>query len=293
MFAVAQCEVCHSPTVSLWAQVAGFPHYRCRNCKHLFVHPRPSKDVVEQYYQDATFYHKAEADESRLTCEAQARLCVLTKLVEEEAFNKSLLDVGCASGIFMEQAQRAGWIVEGVEMSPVLCEKARSKGLNVVNGQLENVANKRQYSVITAWEVIEHAINPEAFLSQLSSYTQRGGFIALSTPLSNGLPARMLQARFPYICPPEHLSLFSRQSLYILAKRIGLEPIYFRSFSNLKKDNLKRGLQRFVFDRTPFSISSFSVLLSSLSATLLQPLPRLVDAMGMGAEMEIVFKKVA
>jgi hypothetical protein len=193
----------------------------------------------------------------------------------------------------MEQAQRAGWFVEGVEMSPALCEKAIAKGLSVVNGPLEHLKSERQYPIVTAWEVIEHTLDPEAFLTQLSSRTAQGGFIALSTPLSNGLPARILGSRFPYICPPEHLSLFSKQSIHILGKRIGLEPIYFRSFSNLKKDNLKRGLDRFVFGRIFGSNASISTRLSSFCATLLQPLPHLVDVLGMGAEMEIVFRKVA
>src|SRR5687767_977356 len=230
----------------MWVQVAGFSHYHCNNCQHLFVYPKPLQDVVESYYRDARFYRKAEVEEARLTCEAQARVQVLTNLVEMHGLGKSLLDAGCASGIFMEQAQRAGWLVEGVEMSPALCEKAIAKGLSVVNGPLEDLKSKRQYPIVTAWEVIEHTVDPEAFLAQLSSRTERGGFVALSTPLNNGLPARLLGPRFPYICPPEHLSLFSKQSIHILGKRIGLEPIYFRSFSNLKKENLKRGFDRFI-----------------------------------------------
>jgi len=223
--------------------------------------------------------------------EAQTRLRVLSGFAAAYRVPKRLLDVGCASGIFLEQARNTGWDIEGVELSPVLCNKAKSRGLPVTHGWLESQSTNAKYPVVTAWEVIEHTLDPEVFLNQLYSRTERGGLIALSTPLSNGLPALLLRSRFPMICPPEHLSLFSKKSIKLLGARFGLQLIYFRSFSNLRKDNLKRGLDRFVFGQTrPTSVGS---TLSSFFATLLQPLPRMVDALGLGTEMEIVFRKAA
>lgn len=286
-----RCEICQSTDVTNWATVSIYDYYRCRTCQYLYVYPKPSAGDLKKYYQDAEFYNKAESEESRLIAEAESRLQVLSRLVEKYRLKKCLLDVGCASGIFLEQAQKHRWLVEGVELSPVLAAKARRKGLNVMNGWIGGLPSNSKYPVVTAWEVIEHAIDPVKFLENLRSCVQDGGLVALSTPLSNGLPARVLGSRFPMICPPEHISLFSKQSIMMLGRRLGLEMIRFRSFSNLKKENLERGLFHIVFG--PMAVpNSVGRKLSSLLAVAILPLPKLMDVMGLGSEMEIVFRCV-
>jgi len=286
-----ECEICHSSAVSVWVTVAHYPHYRCRNCRHLFVYPKPCTEVIEAYYRNAAFYSKAETEELRLISEAQTRLRVLSNLAKTYGVKKDLLDVGCASGIFLTQARDCGWDVEGVEPSLALCDKARKKGLHIANGWLEGLITGEQYPVITAWEVIEHALDPVAFLEMLSSHTAPGGLVALSTPLSTGLPALLLRSRFPLICPPEHLSLFSKESMDLLGKRFGLQLLHFRSFSNLKKENLARGLDRFIIGRA--SPKWMAGAISSCIAAWLQHIPDLIDRLGCGSEMEIVFRKAA
>lgn len=284
------CEICKSCSVHLWNTIAGYAHYRCRACNHLFVYPKPCLEKLGEYYDDAAFYAKAEAEELRLVGEARDRISRLNQMAKEYGLKTVLLDVGCASGIFLDQARKEGWTVEGVELSTVLCEKAKAKGLHVMNGWIENLPDTSCYAVVTAWEVIEHSRDPLAFLEQLCSCVQTGGLIALSTPLSDGLPALLLQSRFPMVCPPEHLCLFSRKSLVRLGKRLNLQLVYVRSFSNLRRENLRRGLERYVFGRV--LPSPFSSWLSGLCSTLLQPFPRVIDTVGMGSEIEVIFRKV-
>jgi 2-polyprenyl-3-methyl-5-hydroxy-6-metoxy-1,4-benzoquinol methylase len=38
-----------------------------------------------------------------------------------------LLDIGCASGLFLVQAMQAGWNVSGIEPNEALCEDSRKK----------------------------------------------------------------------------------------------------------------------------------------------------------------------
>lgn len=284
-----QCEVCQSARLVIWATVANYDYYRCKVCKYLYVHPKPSAQEIEKYYQDARFYEQAESEEARLSEEAKRRMRLLTGLAQKYGLDKSLLDVGCASGIFLEQARAKGWLAEGIELSPVLASRARSKGFKVMDGRLEDLNGKGTYPVVTAWEVIEHAMNPANFLAKLRSHVQEGGLLALSTPLSNGIPARLLRSRFPMIYPPEHLSLFSRKSIVILGRHRGLKMVRFQSFSNLKRENLERGLFRFVFSRMAIS-DSIGKKVSSLLALMILPLPKMMDVMGAGTEMEVIFR---
>lgn len=289
---VMQCEICQSTRITLWATVAHYGYYRCKACQYLYVHPKPCAQEIEEYYQDARFYRQAESEEPRLSGEARQRVRLLTELAQKYGLDKSLLDVGCAAGIFLEEAQKRGWTVEGIELSRTLCAKARSKGLSVTNGWLEDLPETARYPVVTVWEVLEHAIDPVQFLSRTRLCAQDGGLVALSTPLSNGLPARILGSQFPMILPPEHLGLFSRKSIMVLGKRLGFEMVHFRSFSNLEKANLERGLCRFVFDPMAFP-EAVKKRLSPVVSAALVPLAKVMDAMGFGSEMEIVFRCVS
>lgn len=284
-----QCEICQSKLLSMWATVSDYNYYRCKKCYYLFVYPKPSSGELRKYYQNTKFYDKAESEKPRLVRESNSRLQMLSGLAKEYGLKKNLLDVGAASGIFLEQGEKNGWSVEGIELSPELADRARNKGFTVTEGLIEELPGNSKFPIVTAWEVIEHTIDPIEFMARLRGYAQDGGLIALSTPLSNGLPARVLGSQFPMICPPEHISLFSRKSITMLGERLRLKMVRFRSFSNLTKVNLERGLFRFVFNPTPIPDTLGRKLSSSLAAAI-SPLPKLIDVLGIGSEMEIVFR---
>jgi hypothetical protein len=255
----------------------------------LFVYPKPSSNELKKYYQNPKFYDKAESEEPRLVRESRSRLQMLSGLAKEYGLKKSLLDVGSASGIFLEQGEKNGWSVEGIELSPELANRARNKGFTVTEGLVEELSSNNKFPIVTAWEVIEHTVDPIEFMAKLRGYAQDGGLIALSTPLSNGLQARLLGSQFPMICPPEHISLFSKKSITMLGERLRLKVVRFRSFSNLMKTNLERGLFRFVFKpiRIPDTLGR---KLSSSLATAISPLPKFIDVLGIGSQMEVVFR---
>ncbi len=286
---VGDCEICGSARVAPWVTVTGYVYHRCRQCRHLSVRPRPSAAVIEAYYRDAAFYDKAISEEVRLAAEARVRVRELQHLAERFGLEHRLLDVGCATGVFLREARDARWSVSGIEPSPALAERARARGLTVSEGWLERVPASDRYPVVTAWEVIEHVLDPISFFRHLRARVRPGGLLALSTPLSTGLPALLLRSRFPMLSAPEHLSVFSRRSLALLATRLGFEVVAFKSFSNLKRDNLARGLCRLAFGRAAEPGTTTWRLAAALSS-LLAPLPRVMDALGAGSEMQVVLR---
>jgi len=78
-----------------------------------------------------------------------------------------LLDVGCASGLFLLQARQAGWNIAGIEPNEALCEDAR-KNLNGASEiqckTLEMARLQSGFDAITVWDVLEHVPDPQVFL---------------------------------------------------------------------------------------------------------------------------------
>jgi 2-polyprenyl-3-methyl-5-hydroxy-6-metoxy-1,4-benzoquinol methylase len=287
-----RCEICESSGSALWVTVSGYDFYRCRRCRHLFVYPLPAAELISRYYGNSAFYDDALQQERRMIRDARSRLGLLSRLARRYRIDKELLDIGCASGIFMRQAFHSGWHTTGIEMSPPLVSLARSQGLEVIHARIEEACIERSFGVITAWEVLEHCLDPVSLMQRLRSLLRPGGLLAVSTPSSTGIMARVLRSRFPMLCPPEHLRLFSRSSLMQLAARFELKPIFRRSFSNLGTANLQRGVARYLFP--PARVSGpVGDLLSRIIAPILFPACRLMDAAGLGSEFEVVFRCVA
>ena len=143
---------------------------------------------------------------------------------------------------------------------------------------------------MTAWEVIEHARDPVALLRALVQNVVPGGLLALSTPRSDGIPARIMGAKFPMLCPPEHLRLFSRESLARLARAMRLELVHYSSFSNLTAEALASGLSRVIFGRKLIDTPAPERALFNMLGRTTAWIPQWVDRAGLGTEMQVVYR---
>ncbi|MBA3733327.1 class I SAM-dependent methyltransferase [Patescibacteria group bacterium] len=121
-----------------------------------------------------------------------------------------LLDVGCATGFFMNIAKDFGFEVYGVEMSDFAAQKGRDAGLNIITGPLEgsNYPDSH-FDVITMCDVLEHVSSPKDVLAEAKRILKKGGVLMVNTPDSESLWSRLFGSRWHLILPPEHLHYFS------------------------------------------------------------------------------------
>jgi 2-polyprenyl-3-methyl-5-hydroxy-6-metoxy-1,4-benzoquinol methylase len=146
----------------------------------------------------------------------------------------SLLDVGCSAGFFLEQAQAAGWRVEGLEPNPATAQAAAARlGCQVCNEPLEEGAAlpAQGLDAVTAWDVIEHLREPRLLLKQAWQALKPGGLLGLSTPNHRGLFPRLslaaagLAGVWPHPTPPWHLYQFSERGLKRLLGQEGFKVL--------------------------------------------------------------------
>lgn len=198
---------------------------RCRACGLAFRYPMPDAAQVREIYEalDDELYLEEEGNRRRAARRALA-------LVERYANPDSgpLLDVGCSSGLFLEEAERRGWSVRGVEPSQSLSERARRRlGDRVETASFEGYGGAgAPFAAITLWDVLEHVTDPRAFLSKASSLLAPGGVIVVNVPRRDSPMARLLGRRWPLLLP-EHLYYFTPRSLRRLSERAGLRTVAF------------------------------------------------------------------
>lgn len=100
---------------------------------------------------------------------------------------KTALDVGCGAGLLCEPLARLGGQVAGVDAAPENIEAARahaaltSLAIDYRAGEIADQGLGR-FDVVTCMEVIEHVMDPGAFVAELVRHLKPDGLLLLSTP---------------------------------------------------------------------------------------------------------------
>lgn len=270
------CPACDSRRAQWAFVVAGFPHVRCRECGSVFVSPLPPPTVVQATYLDPEYHGDVQASEARMRAEARARARVLA-----ERGCTRVLEVGCGAGFFVEALLELGIEGEGVDPGPQ-AQRAAARGLPIHPIWLEDHQPTAPYDGVAMFELLEHLPDPVHALRWCHRWLKPGATLALSTPSASGLPARALGRRFPMLCPPNHLEVFTRRGLAALLERGGFRPYRWISFSNLDRPALERSLQRFFLGSSPPARRAAALL-----ARVAESPVQLVDRLGLGISFEV------
>lgn len=105
--------------------------------------------------------------------------------MRRRAHGDDFLDVGSNFGLMVEAAGRAGFRPVGVEPNQALVSAAREQfpGRTYLSGLLEEIDfGARRFDMVYCSEVIEHTIDPRAFLEHISAVMRPGGLLYLTTP---------------------------------------------------------------------------------------------------------------
>lgn len=200
----------------------GRTFWRCGGCGFETQHPLPTpgelRRYYEQSYQDGLYRDFVEAREiKKLT--ARERL----RQVKPYCRPGRWLDVGCANGVFVAAAREAGMDAEGIEMAAPAVEEAQKASLPVSQATIEQHDPGYLYDTITAFDVLEHVLDPMAFLRAAHRLLVPGGSLAIAVPNQASLSCRLMGPRWYFYIPEEHLHYYNPSTMRKLAARCGFE----------------------------------------------------------------------
>ncbi|MBC8163220.1 MAG: class I SAM-dependent methyltransferase [Roseiflexaceae bacterium] len=243
-FEHADCPICErnsaAPLLSgpdlLHPSPQQFQLVSCQHCGHIYQNPRPRPEVIGRYYPpDYAPFQTAIADEPRWWRRVERRIgrAKLCRAVHSYAGGPGhLLDIGCATGLFLDGMRRLGWGVAGVEPSPGAAAYARERfGLQVFQGTVEtaNLA-PASFDAVTLWDVLEHVPEPRMLFAEVQRILRPGGVLVISLPNPDSLEARLLKQHWLGWDLPRHLNLFKPALLKPQLARYGLQVEAMRSF---------------------------------------------------------------
>jgi SAM-dependent methyltransferase len=162
----------------------------------------------------------------------------------------ALLEIGCAYGLFLDEARGAFSSVMGLDVADVAVQHAREKlHLNVrAEDFLESDLDAGAFDVVCLWDTIEHLARPDLFLAKVHRVLSPDGLAFLTTGDIGSWNAKLRGRRWRHIHPPSHLHYFSRATIRRLLERLGFEVLgaetaayYHTLFNILASIRLYRG----------------------------------------------------
>lgn len=212
---------------SLWT------FFKCRSCGFVFFNPYIPGDEIVSFY--------SQLEDREYSAEAEGRSknfnTILKRLRRLEP-GSTLLDIGAASGIFLDLARKDGFTVDGIEPSSYLVEEAKNRyRLDVFNGTLEEFHAQKQsgkqddkkYSVVTLLDIIEHLVEPDRFMDDVDKLLEDNGLLVLVTPDIGSLAARVMGKRWWHY-RIAHINFFNRKALRYFFEKHGYQIVKTKKY---------------------------------------------------------------
>lgn len=220
------CTVCGRPDLKPLLEKGGQRYCQCARCGHIAMEPLPELEDQEAFYkqQYAEGAYKGYLDARPLKLRTfDRRLDAILRTVPASG---RVLDVGCASGAFVEAARKRGLDAWGVEQVPDAvfgAPAAVRPYLFVKNVEREELEG--EYGLVTFFDVLEHMREPRVFLRRVRSLLRPGGFIALTCPDRTHLLRYLMGKRWPHFQPFQHFHLFGGSDLRSFLEQGGFDVL--------------------------------------------------------------------
>ncbi len=150
--------------------------------------------------------------------------------------NKLVLDIGCNTGDLTKIIAKENKVV-GIELSKGAVEKAKQKGLKVIQAGVYKIPFKdNSFDVVHFSEVVEHILDTKKALDEIYRALKPNGKLIITTPNCCSFRDRILvlfghlQA---YALHEEHVRLFNKKRLadYLKKSKFKIKKIYGTGFS--------------------------------------------------------------
>ncbi|MBW2707726.1 MAG: class I SAM-dependent methyltransferase [Deltaproteobacteria bacterium] len=218
---------------------------RCMDCGLMRTTPRPTPETMGYYYPD--HYGPYRGTRVNPDKKGNGRLSFLRKWVKGIfPFNTTrlpklqpsrVLEIGCASGAFLNKMSQKGWQVEGLEFSKTASHAARSLGFSVYTGSLETAPDPQcLFDVVVGWMVLEHLHDPVLALQKLHRWVEPNGWLVLSVPNAGSMEFKIFRDCWYALHLPNHLYHYSPDSLRKICAAGGWEIVrifHHRTLTNL------------------------------------------------------------
>ena len=234
-----KCNLCGEDDTILVFKKDEYNIVRCNNCGLLYTNPRDSELEIAKIYQRPYFELEKFAGRARIGYRDYLKDKEIHKLYFKKKLRQvrrhkkkgTLLDVGCATGYFLEKAKKAGFDAWGIDISSYAIKEARKiVGKNKAYvGTAKDISIKRKnFDVVTIYQTLEHSSDPLGDLLRIYKLLIPGGLLVITVPDQGSFFEKILKKSWFAYKPKEHLYYFDSKTIKKILKKAGFVKIMVR-----------------------------------------------------------------
>ncbi len=228
------CAICGGTATDQLYVKSGYAIGRCRRCGLVYANPRAPESTILGRYSSDYFWKEylpslGVVDGTFDLTRFDARHASVLQMLATAAPGRRLIEVGCGAGFFLKAAERAGWRVEGIELSAEASRFAVERlGLSIRRERAEDAPiEPASFDAAAMFDVIEHLFDPRAVLAAIARALAPGGALVISTPNVDSASRYLLGTDWAVLSPLEHVYYFSEDSLRRLLEATGFSDVRF------------------------------------------------------------------
>ena len=279
---VYPCPACENKLFHKRFTKKGREFWQCDSCGMERIDPLPTQEELRSYYDQSytSGLYKVFTDAQQMKdLTSKQRLKEIMPYTEKGSW----LDVGCSNGVFVQAAIENGIKVEGIDISYVAVEQGKQQGLPLYCSSIETFEPEHNYDVLTAFDILEHVLDPYNFLYAARKLLKAGGKVVLTTPNRASAIAKAMGKGWSFYIPEEHMHYFHPYSIIRLFERTGFKIEHIgRTYKPL---NLSYALTQF----QEYNPRIYSVL-NQISRILPKSLVKMIVPIYIGEMMVIACK---
>jgi len=146
------------------------------------VHDANTLDVLRQVYAAGSQLGIPMGDQGLGKAYAEGFQGAIERWLGDRLHGAALLEIGCGTGHLLAALAQAGAAAEGVEPDPRCREALQRHGIPVTTAEFEQFRAPHAYDCIVHYCVLEHAVEPAAFLAAQRELLAPDGRIILAVP---------------------------------------------------------------------------------------------------------------
>jgi 2-polyprenyl-3-methyl-5-hydroxy-6-metoxy-1,4-benzoquinol methylase len=207
-----------------------FTIVKCNTCGFKFTNPRPDGNEIGKYYESEEYISHSDSSKGIINyLYKKVRNYTINKkvaLVNSLSKDKTILDIGCGTGAFLNACNGNGWKIEGIEPSDDARKFAKSNyNLNISpENKLSFLANN-SFSIITMWHVLEHMHLLNERILELKRLLKKDGTIIFAVPNCDSWDAEYYSEYWAAYDLPRHLYHFTPDTMKKLLEKHNLKIV--------------------------------------------------------------------
>ncbi|MDB4012728.1 class I SAM-dependent methyltransferase [Cyclobacteriaceae bacterium] len=225
-----KCPICKSEDTQFLLTKESINHVICKNCDCCFPEKIPAD--VNDVYSDASYVSEfSDLDVEREGYKKERFGKERLNLIEDSIGSlegKSILDIGCGRGWFLDLCKDKGMACYGQELGLELArDTSKRLGIEIIDLPVTEIKDKDDsFDVIVMFDLIEHVLDPVKFVQSLRPMLKNNGIMLFLTPNYNSFSVRRLMKDSSLIMPTDHVCLFSKKATEVFAEMVDLKLDY-------------------------------------------------------------------